>query len=98
MDSNSPHSSSARSDLPKDEALFVNFRVRIEKGKMGCKACHIEGVEFQPPCYEAQEFFLPFVSEVRNGMDSYLNQFYKTRLTLKIRMQQWIKTRIKKTN
>jgi hypothetical protein len=48
MNSNSPRSLSVRSDLPKEESLLVNFRVRIEKSEAGCQTCHIEGIEFQP--------------------------------------------------
>lgn len=77
MNSNPPRPLLVRLDLPKAEAMLVNFRVRIEKSEAGCGTYRIEEVELQPATYEIQEFFLPFVSAVRNGMDSCLKQIFK---------------------
>jgi hypothetical protein len=89
-----------RSDLPKEESLLVNFRVKIEKSEAGCGTCQIEGIEFQPGTFEIQESFLPFVSSIHIGLDSYFKQIIGGQTpqhTSKGRFWRWIRTWIENT-
>jgi hypothetical protein len=100
MNLNHPPSRSERLDLTETESILVNFLVRIEKTKAGCQTCHVEDIKFQSPTYEKQKFFLPFVSAVSNGLDSYLKQIRVGQLpqhTLKGGWRRWFRTCIENT-
>jgi hypothetical protein len=100
MKSKSLRQLSVRSYLSKEDSLVVNFRVRLGKSEAGCETCHIEEIEFLPGTFETQESFLPFVSSIHIGLDSYLRQIIAGKVpqqTIKGRLWPWLGTWVENT-